>query len=141
MAISAVAAEHGPVGSSLAYRVDFNGHSVVFSGDDKHSEDLVRASMGVDVLFHVMYGWTAEELGEDSELGARRRIWSALMATPEEVADTFLRSKCKVAVLIHSSSDPSSISRVRKTFHGQLEVPGDLTEFVIGDQIIIRPLS
>ncbi len=141
LTVSAVTAEHGSAGASLAYRVDFDGHSVVFSGDDKHSEDLIRASVGVDVLFHAMYGWTAEELGEDSEMGARRRIWSSLMATPEEVADTFLRSQCRVAALIHSSSDLLSISRIRKTFHGRLEVPGDLTEFVIGDQIIVRPIS
>ncbi len=139
--VTAINAEHGPAGSSIAYRVDFAGRSVVFSGDDKHSEDVIRASAGADILFHAMYGWTAEELSEESDLGAKRRAWSSLMATPEEAADTFTRSKCRVAALIHSSTDASSVERVEKTYRGRLVVPGDLTEFIVGDEVVIHRLA
>jgi hypothetical protein len=47
---------------AFGYRVDYQGHSVVISGDTKPSESLVKFSQHVDVLIH--------ELGQSKQGGA-----------------------------------------------------------------------
>jgi ribonuclease BN (tRNA processing enzyme) len=48
--VSAAAASHGEA-AALAYRVDFEGASVVFTGDTSFSESLVQFAKGADFLF------------------------------------------------------------------------------------------
>ncbi|CAE6924492.1 Lactamase_B domain-containing protein [Pseudomonas marincola] len=48
--ITAIDAEHGPV-PSLAYRVEIDGKSLTFSGDNGgHSDNLIRLAQGSDLL-------------------------------------------------------------------------------------------
>ena len=63
-----------------------------------------------------------------------------LLATPEEAGDVFTRSRCKVGILIQSPRDEASLQRVRATFRGRLEAPGDLTEVLVGEDVVVRPL-
>jgi ribonuclease Z len=44
--------DHAPVVPAVGYRVDFQGKSVVVSGDTKRAETLVEAARGVDLLVH-----------------------------------------------------------------------------------------
>lgn len=37
---------------ALGYRIDFQGHSVILSGDTRYSENLVRFAKGADVVIH-----------------------------------------------------------------------------------------
>ena len=37
---------------AFGYRVDYAGHSVVFSGDTTYSPNLVSFAQGTDVLIH-----------------------------------------------------------------------------------------
>ena len=41
-----------PIEPALGFRFDYKGRSIVISGDTLYSENLVKNSMGVDVLFH-----------------------------------------------------------------------------------------
>jgi ribonuclease BN (tRNA processing enzyme) len=50
--VSAVLVPHGPVFPSFAYRFDTARGSVVFSGDTRYSENVVRIAQGADVLVH-----------------------------------------------------------------------------------------
>ncbi|HSF16277.1 MAG TPA: MBL fold metallo-hydrolase [Vicinamibacteria bacterium] len=75
--ITAFEVEHLPIdlktrerldfaGETLGYRIDFNGHSVVLSGDTRPSDRLVEQARGVDVLVH--------EVQVPSPGATRRRI-------------------------------------------------------------------
>jgi ribonuclease Z len=50
--ITAVAVDHGPVRPAFGYRVDYQGRSIVISGDASPSPSVVRASQGADLLIH-----------------------------------------------------------------------------------------
>ena len=43
---------HEPIEPALGFRFDYKGRSIVISGDTLYNENLVKNSMGVDVLFH-----------------------------------------------------------------------------------------
>lgn len=138
--VLAIAVDHGPV-PTFAYRIEYAGHAVVFSGDDRKSDNLIAKAQNVDVLFHPMAGFTESELKEESPVGARRRAAMQLIGSPEDAADVFERTHCKVAVLIHAFGDAAATARVRARFHGRLEVPDDLTEVGVGDAVTFRPLQ
>ena len=53
--VTAIRVPHGEWDHAFAYRIEANGRSVVISGDTRYSEDLARASSGVDVLVHEVY--------------------------------------------------------------------------------------
>ena len=50
--VSAFLVDHGPVKPAFGYRVDYQGHSVVFSGDTRPSDNLVQHAQGADLLVH-----------------------------------------------------------------------------------------
>jgi ribonuclease Z len=50
--ITAFAVNHEPVHPAVGYRFDYQGRSVVVSGDTKKSDNLVRIATGADVLVH-----------------------------------------------------------------------------------------
>jgi ribonuclease Z len=44
--------KHDPVKPAYGYRIDYNGRSVVISGDTVYSDNLVAVAKGADLLFH-----------------------------------------------------------------------------------------
>jgi len=50
--ITAFAVKHTPVFPAVGYRFDYEGRSVVISGDTAPSANLERVARGADVLFH-----------------------------------------------------------------------------------------
>jgi ribonuclease Z len=50
--VTAFLVDHRPVTPAFDYRVDYQGHSVVLSGDTRASENLMRFARGTDVLVH-----------------------------------------------------------------------------------------
>jgi ribonuclease Z len=50
--ITAFRVDHGPVDPAVGYRFDYNGRSVVLSGDTAPSPSLVAAAKGADLLVH-----------------------------------------------------------------------------------------
>ena len=134
--VTAIAVDHGPV-PTLGYRIDYAGRSVVFSGDDRRSENLIKQSQNCDVMFHNMSMFTEEQLRLD-----RPKAALLLLASPEDAAAVFSRSGCRVATLIHSPTGPGAIQRLRDAgYKGRLEAPNDLTEIVVGDDVTVRPLK
>ena len=138
--VSAIAVDHGPV-PAFGYRIDYGGRSVVFSGDDRKSDNLIQKSQNVDVLFHPMSGFTPEELREQGRVGDRRRAATQLLGSPEDAAEVFTRSHCKVAILTHATPDDGSRARVKAAYRGRLEFPDDLTEVLVGDEVVLKPLN
>src|SRR3546814_15980350 len=52
LTVRAVAVDHPPVDLPLAYRFDFPGRSIVFSGDTRASDNLTALAVGADILVH-----------------------------------------------------------------------------------------
>jgi ribonuclease Z len=52
VSISAFNVDHDPVKPAYGYRIEYGGRSVVISGDTTHSEYLVKAAKGADLLVH-----------------------------------------------------------------------------------------
>ncbi len=50
--VTAFPVDHGPVKPSMGYRIDYEGRSVVISGDTSYSTDLIVAAEGADLLIH-----------------------------------------------------------------------------------------
>jgi ribonuclease Z len=138
--VTAIRVDHGPV-PTFGYRIDHAGRAVVFSGDDRRSDNLIAKSQNVDVLFHNMTAYTPEQLREEGRRGDAIRAGSQLLGSPEDAAAVFTASHCKVAVLIHSTVGPPALQRLRAGFTGRLEVPDDLTEILVGDEVIVRPIK
>ncbi|PJI86472.1 ribonuclease Z [Yoonia maricola] len=50
--ISAFAVDHPGWSHAYGYKIEYDGNSVVFSGDTRYAENTIRHAQGVDVLIH-----------------------------------------------------------------------------------------
>ena len=50
--VTAFLVDHGVVKPAYGYRVDYQGHSVTFSGDTTFTPNLIKYAQGTDVLIH-----------------------------------------------------------------------------------------
>ncbi|MFS4436903.1 MBL fold metallo-hydrolase [Paracoccaceae bacterium GXU_MW_L88] len=125
---------HGEnITSSVGYRVDYNGHSVVFSGDTTYDENIVTASEGVDLLVHENGMATAELM----EREAIQKIM-AHHTDPVDVGRIFAAAAPQMAVYNHMvllGGAPISevITKTRETYDGPLVIGEDMMQFVISD--------
>ncbi len=138
--VTAFVVDHGPVKPALGYRVDFGGHSVVFSGDTRYSENLIRFSEGADVLIHEVMDPDAFRLKNPSVSPERVQTILAHHTTPEQAGTVFSRVKPKLAVYSHIVPPGASelIPLTRKTYSGPLEVGEDLMSIEIGEKVVVR---
>ncbi len=149
--ITAFQVEHMPVdlstrellglrGETLGYRIDYKGHSVLFSGDTKTSaqSDILKFGKGVDLLIHEVQvpspGATAEANLANVSLSVH--------STPEEVGYVFAKSRPKMAVYSHiippGTSAEDLTSATRPYYDGPMTVAHDFMEITLtGDEIII----
>lgn len=136
--ITAFANNHGElINPSLGYRIDYDGRSVVISGDSKRVQSLVDAARGVDLLIHSIGA-------AKPELLAAAPIWRAIMAhhiEPEDAGRVFTETAPKMAVFTHvvaltnGKIPPVGVEeimqRTRTTYDGPLTMGLDLLSFVI----------
>ncbi len=92
--MTAFLVDHGVVKPAYGYRVDYQGHSVVFSGDTTFTPNLVKNAQGVDVLVHevLLSPLTATPQNDDI---------LSYHSTPEQAAQTFIQAAPKLAVYTH----------------------------------------
>jgi len=142
--VTAFAVEHGGVITpAYGYRVDYQGRSVVFSGDTKYFEPIVDHARGADVLVHEVI---------DPEVEARRAQVQGPRAiervishhtSPEQAGTIFSRVRPRLAVYSHIVPSPTTaedlIGQTRRTYSGPLAVGYDLMTIVIGETIEVFP--
>ncbi len=63
--VTAFLVDHHPVAPAYGFRVDYQGHSVAFSGDTTFSQNEITAAKGVDVLIHEIWGWSKADGGPE----------------------------------------------------------------------------
>jgi ribonuclease Z len=138
--------DHGAqIKPAYGYRVNYKGRSVVFSGDTRRSDNLVKHAAGADLLIHEVA--TANDQALAANPGFKDIV--AHHVTPAEAASIFNAVKPKLAVYSHlvflsDTKFPRPtvdylIDQTRKTYAGPLVVGQDLMSFTIGDDVTVRP--
>lgn len=106
--ITAFAVDHEPVAPALGYRFDYQGRSIVISGDTKRSPTLERAGAGADLLVHEAL--QPALVGEMAGALERRGIANLAMimrdildyhASPEDAAESATEAGVDMLVLSH----------------------------------------
>jgi len=134
--VTAFLVDHGVVKPAFGYRVDYEGHSIVFSGDTTASPNLVNYAQGTDVLVHeVLLNPPGATTANDVILGYH--------TTPEQAAGIFNQVAPKLAVYTHivdqtGGGSQAIINRTRAAgYAGPLEIGQDLTLIEIGSTISV----
>lgn len=97
--VTAFLVDHKPVSPSYGFRVDYNGHSFVYSGDTSpNAPELVKNANGVDILVHEVYGYSRD---------AAPNIFD-YHTSPEDAAKIFNKTKPKQAVYTHLVIPPQT---------------------------------
>ncbi len=133
--------DHGPMEPAFGYRINYNGQSVVISGDTTFNENLIEYAKGVDLLIHEVVVVKADP-DEEYKSEAHKNI-EAYHTTPEQAGEIFKRVKPKLAVYTHLAvlipeSEAHIKERTEKIYDGKVVVGEDLMSFEVGDEITIH---
>jgi ribonuclease Z len=147
--VTAFTVDHGPlIKPALGYRVDYNGHSVVISGDTRPTENVIKFAQGTDVLIHEVAD-ARPELLKISD-AARRIIGHH--TRPAEAGRIFSRVRPRLAVYSHialltteSAVAPPTmddiVAATRTTYGGPLQVGSDLMSIEIGSTVTVHQFA
>lgn len=124
---------------AYGYRIDFDGLSVVLSGDTQYSENLIRNAQDVDVLVHEVV------FGSPGLTPQQQFVMNNGHTVPEKAAQVFSAVKPRLALYTHvlllgTASDDDVMSATRKLYPGRVEMGTDLTEINIGSSVEVRHL-
>lgn len=136
--VTAIEVNHGDkIKPTVGYRIDYDGRSVVISGDTKYHPPLAEAAKGVDLFIHAI-------AGAKQELLDSAKSWRAILAhhtEPEDVGRIFAQAKPKHGALHHlvtltnGKIKPPSLgdlmTRLKTTYDGPVTVGADRMRFVI----------
>ncbi|MDE2436790.1 MAG: MBL fold metallo-hydrolase [Sphingomonadales bacterium] len=99
---------HDPVKPAFGYRIDYKGRSIAISGDTVYVPSLVKASRGVDVLFHEamnkhMVAALQAKLAERGRADAAKIMGDiqSYHSSPEDAARAAREAGAKALVLYH----------------------------------------
>src|SRR6185295_12952991 len=96
--VTAFDVDHGEViKPAFGFRIDYQGRSVVISGDTRPSDNLLRHSKGVDVLVHEVMAARAEYLSASPAI----QTIMAHHTSPEQAGRIFAEVKPRLAVFTH----------------------------------------
>jgi ribonuclease Z len=106
--ITAIEVDHAPIAPAYAYRFDYNGRSVVVTGDLKFHSPLAKAAADADILVSEAIATSMTRALGRSALGAGRDRTAAIMhdiedyhITPEEAARIANEARVKLLVFYH----------------------------------------
>jgi len=132
--VTAISVPHGGWPEAFAYRLDSPDRSVVISGDTKYSDEIARASEGVDVLVHEVY--PAHRVAPEDRPGGE--FWPQYMkeyhTSDRELGQLAALAKPKLLLLTHivrmGASNEEIVDGIRKGgFKGSVIVGEDLGRY------------
>jgi ribonuclease Z len=129
---------------SVGYRLDFNGRSVVFSGDTRPCRPLVDACDGADLLVHETFpspAVFAQKAGVP--VGFAEQVVNGAHTSPTMAGKVFARAGARMSVMWHLAVDHQVVGPaygdMRTQYEGPVTIAQDLTTFDISaDAIITR---
>jgi ribonuclease Z len=136
--------DHGAaIKPACGYRIEYDGRSVVISGDTRFNPNVIKHGAGADLLIHEVAIVRPELLAEPFI----QRIM-AHHTTAREAGTVFAQARPKLGAYTHmvflaSEKVPRAtvdelIAETRLTYDGPLEVGEDLMCFEIGEQVSVR---
>jgi ribonuclease Z len=134
--VTAFKNDHGElVTPSYGYKIEYQGHSAVLSGDTRYSAEVVKQATGADVLVHCVTVIPDELM---KKFPVYERILKHL-SSPEAAGKVFSEARPKLAVYSHiglngGATPADLIARTRKVYGGPLEVGRDLMTITVGDR-------
>ncbi|MFC5590297.1 MBL fold metallo-hydrolase [Sporosarcina soli] len=138
--ITAFLVDHGTIKPCYGFRIDYEGHSILISGDTKYNENLIRHSRNVDLLIHEVAAASLDAANPETI----RHIMD-IHTTPEQAGEIFKRVKPKLAVYTHivllggiTEEEADLIGRTKEIYSGDVLVGEDLMSFEIGDEIKVN---
>ncbi len=113
--VTAFPVKHDPVDPAVGYRFDYQGRSVVISGDTAYSENLIAAANGADVLIHEAQANHMVAKMERAAAAAGNATLAKIFSdipdyhtTPEEAARAANEAGAKWLVLSHLTPAPDN---------------------------------
>jgi ribonuclease Z len=114
--ITAVEVNHAPISPAYAYRFDYQGRSVLITGDLKYDPSLVEAARGVDLMVsEAISTRMTRALGEGASAGGRTSA-AAIMhdiedyhIEPEQAAQIANEAGAKLLVFYHLLPAPDGM--------------------------------
>ena len=144
--VTAFPVEHADGNPAFGYRVDWNEHRVVLSGDTTLHENVIKHGTGADLIVHNVIAFS-DRLSQMPEM----KGVLAKLTTPEQAAEVFKRTKPKLAVYSHivtkelqgKKGEDQIIARTRAAgYDGPLVMGLDRMAFEIADGVkVIAPQS
>ena len=121
----------------LGYRVEYQGRSLVVSGDTCYCENLIEYSRGVDLLIHEV---AAVPVG--AEIPEYLRNGVGIHATPEDCGKVFNVVQPKLAVFYHvlnflGTTYDDILRRTRDVYDGYVILGEDMMEIEVDEQVKI----
>jgi|TARA_Y100000814_G_scaffold92716_1_gene63707 ribonuclease Z len=130
----------GPV----SLKLEWNGLSMVYSGDTTPSEFMIENAQGVDVLIHETFN-TVDQLMERSGYDERtaKAIGTMIHSDPAEAAYVVAKCKPKLFVAFHFFNDfdtaPEMYAAIRENYDGRVALATDFMVInVTKEEIVTR---
>jgi ribonuclease Z len=122
LVVRAFLVDHAPITPAVGYRFDYQGRSIVVSGDTKPSPALVAAAKGADVLFHeAQANFLVDILREEATAAGKKQYEKILgdipsyHTSPVDAAKIANEAGAGLLVLYHLTPPPPN-SIVEKIF-------------------------
>lgn len=135
--VIAIKVDHHPDIPAFGYRIEYNGHSVVLSGDTRYSENLIRFAKGTDLLVHEVI--VAPDTISKSD---PKYPQFAHHTTAEQAAKVFNEVKPKLAAYSHigklyGRNEQDLLKRTKANYSGLFVIGEDLMSFSIADTVSV----
>lgn len=129
LVVTAFDVDHVARLTSFGFRIDYQGKSVVLSGDTRYNDNLIKHARGTDLLVHEVAAVSPAVAGK---MPSAQKIVD-IHTTPEEAGRVFAAVTPGVAVYSHivlfGVSVPELVRRTRSSYAGPLVVGEDLMSF------------
>lgn len=139
LSVTAFTVEHADGNPAFGYRVDWNGHRVLLSGDTTLNENVIKQGVGADLIIHNVIAFS-DRLSEMPEM----KGVLAKLTTPEQAAEVFKQTRPKLAVYSHivtkelqgKKGEDQIIERTRAAgYSGPLVMGIDRMSFEISEDV------
>lgn len=131
--VTATLVDHRPIFPAFGFRFDTPSGSVVFSGDTRRSENLIKLARDCDLLVHEVITW--DFINRPSNTPALRNHLLQSHTPTNEVGRVAEEAGAKTLVLSHIVPGNSSDDQLRgaqEGYSGKLVIGQDLMEIPLG---------
>ncbi len=121
--VSPFLVDHGSVKPAFGYRVEYEGHSVVISGDTKFSQNLIKFAEHAGCLIHAAWSPSSKNPTPPSLRS---------LASAEDAGRAFAIVRPKLGVIYHYKHETGLWDAVQKEYKGAFVVAKDLMVINVG---------